>query len=247
MEPLERPATQPAAKITGFVYLCYFVAAFSGIFLMQGIVIPTDPVATANNMVLHESAYRAGFAISLVANAIYLAVTALFYRLFGPVNWNVSLVAAFLSVAGCSVQIFGGLLQLAPFVFLQGNQAVQTFTVAQLRSAALLSYALYAQIFNISLVLFAIYDVLLGYLILRSKFLPRVLGAFLIIAGVGWLSFLWPPLAKALSSVVMPVGALAEISLMAWLLVKGVDVPAWQEKAANAGMTRLGAEPASLR
>ena len=234
-QTLERPAAQPGAKIIGAVYLCYFVAAFSGIFLMKGIVIPTDPLATADNMLSHESMYRAGFAIGLVANAIYLAVTALFYRLFGPVNWNLSLIAAFLSFAGCVVQIFGGLLQLAPLVLLQDSGAAQAFAVEQLHSAALLSFKLYAQVFNISLVLFAAYDLLLGYLILRSKFLPRVLGAFLMIAGIGWLSFLWPPLAKALASIVMPVGALAEISLMLWLLVRGVDIPVWQKRAADAG------------
>jgi len=228
-----RQAAQPAARIIGIVYLCYFVAAFSGILLMKGIVVPADATATANNMLLHESVYRAGFAISLVANAIYLAVTALFYRLFGPVNWNVSLVAAFLSVAGCVVQIFGGLLQLAPFVLLKDTHAAQAFNVEQVRSAVLLSFTLYAQVFSISLVLFAAYDLLLGYLVWRSKFLPRALGAFLMIAGIGWLSFLWPPLASSLSSIVLPVGALAEILLMIWLLVKGVDVPAWQKSAAE--------------
>ena len=84
----------PAARITGALCLSYFVAAFLSVFLMKGIIVPTDAAATANNLLSHEESYRAGFAVGLVANAIYLAVTALFYRLFGPVNWNLSLVAA---------------------------------------------------------------------------------------------------------------------------------------------------------
>jgi hypothetical protein len=174
----------------------------------------------------HETLYRAGFAIGLLSNAIYIVVTALFYRLFEPVNRGMSLLAAFFSLAGCSVQLFGGLFQLAPLVVLGGDRQLSSvFNMHQLQAAALLCLELHAQSFHISLVLFAFYDLLLGYLIFSSTFLPRALGVVLMLAGVGWLTFLWPPLATALSAFVLPFGALAEILLMLWLLVKGVNIP----------------------
>jgi hypothetical protein len=135
-----------------------------------------------------------------------------------------SLLAAFVSLVGCTVQIFGGVFQLAPLVILADNQWLSAFQPEQLQAAALLCLKLYAQTFHISLVLFAFYDLLLGWLIFKSTFLPRALGVLLIFAGLGWLAFVWPPLATALSFLVLPLGALAEILLMLWLLVKGVNV-----------------------
>lgn len=81
------------------------------------------------------------------------------------------------------------------------------------------------------LLFFAIYCLLIGYLILRSTFLPRIPGALMVLAGVGWLVFLWPSLPRYLSLGIMGLGILAEASLMLWLLVRGVDVQRWQEQA----------------
>jgi hypothetical protein len=52
-------------------------------------------------------------------------------------------------------------------------------------------------------------------------------------AGGGWLTFLWPPLATTLSGVILPLGAVAELLLMAWLVVKGVDASGWQMSTAT--------------
>jgi len=193
-------------------------------------VIPGNAAATANSILAHEALYRSGFSVDLIANVLYVAVTALFYRLFEPVNRSISSLAAFLSLVGCTIQILGGLLQLAPLVVLGDNQLLSVFKVEQLQALALLCLKLHVQIFDLSLVLFAFYDLLLGYLIFRSMFLPRLLGALLMLAGVGWLTFIWPPLATALASYILPLGALAEILLMLWLLVKGVQIQRWQEQ-----------------
>ena len=149
-----------------------------------------------------------------------VGVTALFYRFFGPVNWVISLMAAFFSIAGCVVQISGGLFQLGAMAVLADSALVKAFSAQQLQAASLFSLGLYSQSFTISLVLFAAYDVLLGWLILASGFVPRALGVLLVAAGVGWATFLWPPLAKALGAFVLPLGALAELALMLWLLTR---------------------------
>jgi len=71
------------------------------------------------------------------------------------------------------------------------------------------------------LLFFGPYCVLIGYLILRSTFLPRILGALMLLAGVGWLLVL-SPLAAGLTPYIEAIGILAEGSLMLWLLVVGV-------------------------
>jgi hypothetical protein len=217
MQTAEAPATAPTLRSVGIVYLLYFVLAFLAGFLMKGLVLPQDAAATASNLIAHEHLYRAAFAVNLVANAFYIAVTALFYRVFKPVDANLSLIAAAFSLTGCTVQIVGGLLQLAPLVILLDAPDLSQ----PLPAATALSLKLYSQVFRISLVLFAFYDILLGYLIVRSHFVPRALGLILIVAGVGWMTFLWPPLATTLTPVVLPFGALAELLFMSWLVIKG--------------------------
>jgi hypothetical protein len=75
---------------------------------------------------------------------------------------------------------------------------------------------------------FGIYCLLIGYLILRSTFLPRTLGVLMVIAGLGWLTFLSPSLAKSLYPYNLAPGIIGEGALTLWLLVFGVDVPRWE-------------------
>lgn len=77
---------------------------------------------------------------------------------------------------------------------------------------------------------FAPYCLLIGYLILGSKFLPRILGALMMLAGVGWLAFLVPVLAKHLSAFVEGLGIGAEGMLMLWLLTAGLNEQRWQKQ-----------------
>jgi uncharacterized protein DUF4386 len=84
-----------------------------------------------------------------------------------------------------------------------------------------------------SLVFFGPYCILLGYLIFRSTFLPRILGVLMAFAGLGWLVFL-SPFANHLSTYLKVLGFLAEMSLMLWLIVKGVNVQRWKDRASAA-------------
>jgi Domain of unknown function (DUF4386) len=84
-----------------------------------------------------------------------------------------------------------------------------------------------------SLAFFGPYCLLIGYLIFRSTFLPRFLGALMALAGVGWLIVLYP-LASPLSTYLEILGFVAEASLMLWLIVKGVNIPRWKERASAA-------------
>ena len=82
------------------------------------------------------------------------------------------------------------------------------------------------------LVFFGFYCLLIATLIFRSTFLPRFLGALMVFAGLGWLTFLSPALAKQLSPYNMFPGILGEGALTVWLLVRGVDAQCWKEQAA---------------
>jgi hypothetical protein len=89
------------------------------------------------------------------------------------------------------------------------------------------------------LVFFGFYCLLIGYLIFRSTFLPRILSALMAFAGLGWLTFLSPPLANYLYPYNLLPGILGEGSLTLWLLLVGVNVQRWTEQASVAGNWRL--------
>jgi hypothetical protein len=182
-ERIAETSPVPRARITGVIYLLYFLTAVS-----------VEVFVGHDRLILYD-------AVNLIAYAFYVAVTMLFYYMFKPVNNGVSMLAAFCSLLGCSNDLLG-LFNLAPYKI------------------------------N-SLVFFGPYCLLLGYLIFRSTFLPRVLGVLMALAGLGWLIYL-SPLEAYLSTYLKVLGFLAEMSLMLWLLVKGVNAQLWKEQASAA-------------
>lgn len=222
------PEGSPRPRVIGVVWLSYFLVAAVGALLTKGLVVYTDPAATAANLHAHASLYRAGVAAGLLANALYVVLAACLYGLFVRVNRSLSLTAAFFGLAGCVVQIVATMLQLAPLSFLADSPLAGAFTAPQLHAAALISLRLYAQSFNISFVMFALFDLTLGAVIHQSTFLPRMFGVFFILTGLVSLTFLWPPLGTALRFIWLPLSGLAELGLALWLLVKGVDESKWR-------------------
>ena len=220
-------SSPPSPRTIGWVWVVYFLTGILGTLLTRGIVVPADATSTASNILAHASLYRAGFAVDLVANLIYIALTALLFGLFRPVNPTLALLAALFGLVGCTVQIVGELLRLAPTVVLANPQLANAFGASQLQAAALLSLTLYKSVFYIAFVLFACFELVTGFLILRSTFLPRWIGWWWIAGGLGGLTFLWSPLATAIWPVLLAAGA-GEFVLPVWLLVKGVDISKWR-------------------
>lgn len=213
-------------RVTGVAYLLYFLTAISGASFISGIVVQGDAIATSNNILAHRSSYQLGLAIGTISLAFYIVVTTRFYSLFRPVNRDLSLLAAFFSLVGCVIQAFGGIFQLAPLVILEHGRYTNEFTIGQLQAQALMFLELKSRAEIIALVFFGLYCLLIGCLIFKSAFLPRFLGVLMMLAGVGWLTFLSPSFASRLSPFNLALGILAEGLLMLWLLVRGVQQPA---------------------
>jgi hypothetical protein len=231
IERIAEASPRPMARITGVVYLLYFLTVTSSELLIRGMIVSSDAAATATNIVAHERLFRLSMAVGLIATAIYIAVTVLFYGLFKHVNKTVALLAAFFSLVGCAIQAFGSLFRVVPLVILDGSPYLSVFKLDQLQAAALMSIKLNVQSPYIYLVFFGMFNSLIGYLIFKSTFLPRILGVLMALSGLGWLTFLSPPLATHLLAYIEIVGIVAEAALMLWLLVKGVNVQRWKEQA----------------
>jgi hypothetical protein len=231
MKPVSDSQPHPKARTTGVVYLLYFLTVVAASFLLRGIVVSGDAAATASNLLAHQSLFRLGFATNLIATALYIAVTVLFYELFKPVSKTAALLAAFFSLTGCAIQALGSVFQAAPLVMLEGSPYLSVFKLEQLQALALLFFKLNLQATYIYLVFFGLFNLLIGYLILHSTFLPRFLGVLMALSGAGWLIFLSPPLATRLLAYIEILGVVSEAALMLWLLIKGVNVDRWQQQA----------------
>ena len=226
-------STRFKARVAGFFYFLLFPFGALSLLARGGIVVKGDAAATAAGLLLHETSFRLSVAGDLLAVVSYVVVTALFYELFKPVNRSVALIAAFLSLVGCAIQAFACAFQLAPFVALGGEPYSSVFKADQLQALAYMSLRMYGPAYKIGLVFFGLYNLLNGYLILKSIFLPRFLGVFMVIAGLPFLIFLLP-VGKNLSPFAVAPAALGEGLLLVWLLVKGVNAQKWKEQAIQA-------------
>lgn len=92
---------------------------------------------------------------------------------------------------------------------------------------------------QINLGFFGVYCIAIGYLILRSTFLPRTLGVLMIIGGLSWSTFFVPALARELAPFNMLPGVFGEASLTVWLLGAGVNVQRWKESATRTSNAAL--------
>jgi len=225
----------PPARIAGLFYLLVFLFNGSVLFIHGSLVISGDAAATASNILAHASRFWFGHTCHLIMIACFVVVTALFYELFKPVNRSVSLLAAFFSLMGCAAQTFSFLFYIAPLVVLQEAPNLGAFKAEQLQAMTLMLFKLYVRASNIGSAFFGFYCLLIGYLVFRSAFLPRILGVLMMFAGVGALTLLYPPLASSLRPYNLALGILGEGSLTLWLLARGVNVERWKEQAGTHG------------
>lgn len=204
------------ARISGVFYLLVFVLGGISFALSGKLVVPGDPAATASKILQNQTVFQLGWSVNLAATACYVVVTALFYELFKPVDRTVSLTAAFFSLVGCTLGGISSALQGAPLAILRDapdNVPLQSAAYALLR----------VNTSAVAFVFFGCYCSLIGLLAVRSGFVPKVVGVAMLIAGAGWLTFLWPPLAHALAPYNMLPGVVGEGTLTFWLLFKGIS------------------------
>ena len=209
-------------------------ATFGQVFVLGKLVASDNAAATASNILGHERLFWLGFASSLVAVVFHIVYALLFYDLLKPVNRRISLLALLVLLVASAIQAVTGLLYLAPLLILQDGSSLSAFTTEQLQALAYTFVRLNAYAFNIHLVFFGLWCVLAGYLIFMSTFLPRILGALLAIAGLGWLLYLFPPLAYRLFPFIAAASALGEIPVEFWLMVMAVNAERWKEQATAA-------------
>jgi uncharacterized protein DUF4386 len=226
------------SRIGGVLYLIIIVLGlFEEVFVRGRIIVSGDATATAANIRSLESLWRVGIASEFVLLICATALTLIFFVLLRPVSRDLALLAAFFNLVSIAVEA-AITLYLVEALFPLGNvEYLKAFEPRQLSALASLSIRSHAYGFGVSLIFFGCSCLVLGYLIFKSGYLPRVIGVLMQIAGVSYLTnsfalLLAPDLANRLFPAILLPAFVGEASLCLWLIVRGVNVEKWREWSA---------------
>jgi len=214
------------ARITGGLYLAYIAAMVLADTL--GHIGRGTAEQVYQAIVTNEGAFRLGLVIALISGFLFLMVAWGLYVLLRPVNRNLALLFLLLNAIG--VAIAGASMFPLVSAMLQGDGAsrMQAYSAAQLEGLAYLSINVYKMGFVTAQLFFGTWLFPLGYLVYKSRFLPRFLGVLLMLDGVAvliwFLQALLLPDYPAIRTPGLVVSFAAEVGLALWLLVKGVRV-----------------------
>jgi uncharacterized protein DUF4386 len=234
--PDDRPVlpVQRYTRIAGALFLISLVAGgFGEFFVPSQLIVFGNATATANNIVGSALLFRMGFAGYLVEAVCDVTLTLILYMLLRPVRTDLAILAVLFRLMGTATFAFAELFYFAAALILGGAGYLKSFSPGQLDAVALLSINVYGLGSGIFTVFYGVASILFGYLMYRSGYLPKVLGALLALGGCGFVVrnfalVLTPAFAPALLLLPTVVAALA---LTVWLLVKGVDVSRWEARA----------------
>ncbi len=215
------------ARLAGLLYLIWVLTGLYGVFYIPSQTIaPGDAAATANKILANEFLFRTGIINDIISSTLWVFIALVLYRLFKQVNERQAKILVALVLVQIPTVFFMEALNIASLMILKG-EVLKTFGVSQRQDLAMLFFKIndYG-----SLVLETFWGLWLlpfGYLVYKSGFIPRILGVFLILNGIAYIipsftSLLFPGYTNIVSKFALPFWILGEISIMLWLLIKGV-------------------------
>lgn len=195
---------------------------------VETFIVPGDAATTASNIKASELLFRMGIASWLIVLAADAVVAWALYVLLVPASKGLSLLAAWFRLVFVAVFAINMLNRLNALQLINGDHSQMMRYLSAHDSGV-----------NIAFVFFGIHIAVLGYLVLKSDYLPRVLGVLLMVASVGYFidsfaSILSPAYASNETMFIIFIAVpavISELSLTLWLLFKGVNVERWRERA----------------
>lgn len=224
------------ACIAGVLYLIITVAAIFAHFVVpEQFIVPGDAAATAVNITSSETLFRMGaIGSELIILLSEIVLSVVLYILFKPVNKNLSLLAAVSRIAMTTIHGLNLLNYYFVLQLLKGGDYLAAFGREQVNALVTLFLDAHSTGFTIGIGFLVPHVLILGYLIYKSGYFPKVLGILFIAAGIGYLfdtiGLLLVPSYTSTPGLIALVIAIAEISFPIWLLVKGVNMDRWQNR-----------------
>ena len=227
---------QKTARFAAVLYFLITILSIPVHFVIPSqLIVAGDAAATANNIMASPGLFRMGIGAELVLLLCEIVLSVLLYVLLKPVSRTLSLVAA---ASRLTMTIIHGVNLLTHFIvllILSGAGYMAVFQLNQLQALALVFLNAYDYGFSIGIVFLFLHASILGYLIFKSSYFPRIIGILFMIASLGYLidSFshvLIPNYKTGPVYLALPI-AIAEIAFPLWLLIKGVNTEKWEKRA----------------
>ena len=214
------------ARMAGLFYLIFILTTVLATYVRSQFIVSGDAATTAYNIVASQGLFRVGFVTELVSAVFFLLAAWSLYVLLKPVNKNLALLFLLLNLGGVAVECINVLNLYAALQFLSGANYLTAFQTGQLQAMAMSYLNLYTNGFLIAQIFFTAWLLPLGYLVYKSRFLPKFLGLLLILDFFGNMSwFLQGFLLPNYGILAYPgnvISFIAEISLTLWLLIMAV-------------------------
>lgn len=217
------------ARLAGLCYLIVIATGlFSEVFVRQTLRVSNDALTTAHNIQTNEMLFRWGFVADIINFVVGLPTILIIYYLFKQINKLLLQLAVAFVIIQTAIIAVNLLNQISPLLILSNDTYLNTFQPNQLATLSLLSLNIQAQGYAIGLVFFGFYCLIVGYVIYKSKLLPKILGILYAFTGLCYLvnSFTMF-LSKGFENplfiyLALPI-FIGELSLCLWLLIKGID------------------------
>jgi len=225
------------ARLAGLFYLIVAIAyPFSFFYMRSRLIVPGDATATATNILASEGLFRMGMASDAIVFLSEIVLGALLYRLLKPVSKTGSLITVFARVAMAVLQSINLLNYFVVLLLLSGASYLTVFERDQLHALALVFLTAYEDVALIWGAFFGLQFIGLGYLVYKSGYFPRVLGVLLVGSAVGYLTdsfgnVLAPQYDAIYAQMVGVLAVTGEFLFTLWLLIRGVNVEKWEERA----------------
>ena len=221
------------ARVAAFVFLIIFCLGVSAeLFIRPDIIVPGDAARTVNNIMASESLFRLSLVIELIRQIFIMLLSLVLYKPLKPVNKNIASLMVIFALVGVSISMLNELNDFAALLLSSGADYLKAFGANQLQALVMFFLDLRKYGTFISQV-FSFWVLLLGYLVFKSGFLPRILGILLMLGGLCYtvqavLFFLFPNFDAMILGLFAFIG---ESLFYLWLLIKGVNVEEWKKRA----------------
>jgi hypothetical protein len=222
-------ATDRAARIAGAVYLSMALTApFSLIYVPRTLIVPGNPAATADRVLASEALFRAGIVASLAGSIIFVLLAIALMRLLGGVGKALAALMVGLVLVSVAIGFVNELNSIAALTLFRGADFLAAFDEPQREALGMLFLRLHAQGNFVNEMLWGLWLLPFGVLVIRSRFLPRILGVLLIVNCFAYVvtSLTWllvPGYGGAVFRAVQPA-LLGELWIALWLVLKGANV-----------------------
>src|SRR5436190_22720497 len=221
--------TVKAARIAGGIYLLMVLTApFSLIYVPSKLIVRGNALATADNILAHETMFRLSIFGDLIGHVIFICLAVALYRLLSNVNKTWALLMVSFVLVSAAVGFLNALNNIAAVILFRGGEFLDVIDKTQRDALGMLFVRLHSQGEFISEIFWGVWLFPFGLLVFRSGFLPRFLGIWLSIACFAWIALsitaLFFPLHYEAAFRYLQPAFFAELAIMLWLLIKGAKV-----------------------